>query len=732
LAKLAVALCGRSKLSVPMNLLPASHALMPAIRVFRMLLALAFGVGLKPACGEVLREIDAIRHLVGQPAVFGTAVEISGTCIYEANGEFFLHDGSHGIWVSTLTAKSKGLLEDGSGLDGLEVGSALEVKGITDPGGYAVQVLPISIRRTEEGTLPPPLRITAEQLVAGNEDGQRVVIEGVVQEVRVLEDRTVLSMIVEGMPCWIGLHGRAAVDLPPLVDARIAATGAFAPDFNNRSQAVLPKVIISAPDSIRILKPPPADPFEAEPVSLLRLRAFSPEVTLFHRTVTSGIVTFVRPGEFFFLREGDITVRVSSSSTDIRPGWEVKVAGFIDLTSHLAALKNGIVRKTGESHPPPPEPVSAHELLVSASWREFASAHKADLSGHTVTLRGQIRRIDRHSPELPVAVWIESDSVLFPVHLPPDVSLDAKRSQLWQVGAEASITGACELEFPGAPDPLGLYNPRGFHLWLASTDDLEILRAAPWWTTRRLTIALLGTALAALAAFGGVAVLRRQVKKQVSILSHELETKAVATERERMARDLHDTLEQQLTGVAMQLESIAKHPASHEPGVSRRLDLAGRMIRHSREEARRSVWDLRNRVLETHGLPAALQSLAESAAIDGGPEVHVDISGTPLPLESNIGYQLLRMAQEALGNALKHARAASIRISLEMSSERYLLVVRDDGVGFDVSLADPHAAPRFGLIGMRERASKIGASLEIISQPGSGCAVSITLPVSSS
>jgi signal transduction histidine kinase len=338
--------------------------------------------------------------------------------------------------------------------------------------------------------------------------------------------------------------------------------------------------------------------------------------------------------------------------------------------------------------------------------------------------------VDRSSTQVPEAVWIEADDVLFSAFLPPNRVPDIKQAAKWQTGAEVKLTGTCELIFSARPDPLGLYDPDGFHVWLASPDDLTVTRPAPWWTPRRLTIALSGTGLAALMAMGLVAILRKQVIRQVGIIADELETNAVASERERMARDLHDTLEQQLTGVAMQLEGLAKSPHSQSsPGFTNRLALASRMLQHSRQEARRSVWDLRNRVLENHGFAAALESLAASAAIDGGPNVTTRITGSPAHLPTSVTYQLLRIAQESLANALKHAHAENILITLDMDARQYRLVIRDDGAGFDPNLRHPFGAPHFGLIGMRERASKIGATLDIASRPGCGTTVTVTLPI---
>jgi signal transduction histidine kinase len=178
----------------------------------------------------------------------------------------------------------------------------------------------------------------------------------------------------------------------------------------------------------------------------------------------------------------------------------------------------------------------------------------------------------------------------------------------------------------------------------------------------------------------------------------------------------------------MQLESLANSPHPRSPVITDRLTLASRMLRHSREEARRSVWDLRNRLLEVHGLGAAIQSLAASAAVDGGPEVDTRIDHSPTGLHKSVEYQLLRMAQEALANALKHSHAKHITLALAVAADHCLLTVKDDGAGFDPLLVNPLQPPHFGLLGLRERAEKIGATLEIETRPGHGCAVIVKVP----
>ncbi len=684
------------------------------------------GTSLPP--DQPLTRIQDIRRLSKFAANLSLPVHIVGICTYQVNGEFFVHDGDQGIWVSSNTSVKSGIIPSLAAIPTLTPGTMIELTGVTSSGEFARQILPDSVKVTGTAILPNPKALSTEQLISGSEDGQVVEIEGVVQEVRMLADRTVCAIVVDGINCWFALNGEAKDKLPPLVDARVRARGIFAPDFNNRSEVVAPKFVSCSANCIQILQPPPSDPFDSQRVPLDELRSFSPEPSSFHRKVTSGLVTFVHPGGFFFLSDGSRCVKVSSDRTDLKPGWFVDVAGFIDTSDLFASVKFAVVKKISEAMPPPPADTTAKSLLGSTDRKQFSDTSSNDLSGQNVRLQGTIRRIDYAAPLRPVSVWLEDNDLIIPAHFPANTTLTAQQSASWQIGAFVEITGACELDFPNQLDPIGVYRPNGLHLWVSSPSNVRILRSKPWWTPERFTIALASTAMLALAGLGGVAMLRRQIKQKVGIIARELETNAISTERDRMARDLHDTLEQHLTGVAMQLESLSKLPAPSCEAFTDRLNLANRMIQHSREEARRSVWDLRNQVLESHGLPSALESLAASAAIDGGPSVSTRTESFQASLHPQTAYQLLRIAQESVANALKHARASSIVIELSSGTGSCTLTISDNGTGFDTHATHPVKSPHFGLIGMRERASRIGATLEITSIPGKGCIITVTLP----
>lgn len=235
----------------------------------------------------------------------------------------------------------------------------------------------------------------------------------------------------------------------------------------------------------------------------------------------------------------------------------------------------------------------------------------------------------------------------------------------------------------------------------------------------------------ALLGFCGTWLMRRQVKSQMQIISDKLRTETIGEERDRMARELHDTLEQQLSGVALQLDSL-DHAVNQNPAAaSSTLSLARRMLRYTRLEARRSVWDLRSKVLEKHGLSAALRAIAETSG-PTGPNIEVEVQGKEHPLDAGVDFHLLRIAQEATTNAIKHGNATHINIGLEYLPELTRLQIKDDGCGFDPATSQPSPGPHFGLLGMHERAAKINATLALDSAPSQGCTITISLPNESS
>ena len=207
----------------------------------------------------------------------------------------------------------------------------------------------------------------------------------------------------------------------------------------------------------------------------------------------------------------------------------------------------------------------------------------------------------------------------------------------------------------------------------------------------------------------------------------EREFDAVLAERNRMAREIHDTLTQDFVGASLQLDLIASH-------LNRgKFDLALEQVKRTRqlvteglEEARRSIWEMRvNRSQDS--LPTRLTKVVQRDTFSSlHPKLH--LGGAYRAVDPKVERELLRIAQEALTNVLHHARSADTAVELHYSSDMLMLTIEDKGVGFRVNQASGKTG-HYGLLGMKERAATIDGTLEVTSEPGRGTRVTLRVPI---
>jgi signal transduction histidine kinase len=192
-------------------------------------------------------------------------------------------------------------------------------------------------------------------------------------------------------------------------------------------------------------------------------------------------------------------------------------------------------------------------------------------------------------------------------------------------------------------------------------------------------------------------------------VAERAEETAVANERNRMAREIHDTLAQGFTGIVVQLEA-AEDTLNQEPEEAQEhLARARSLAKESLAEARRSVWALRPPALESSDLPTALSQMVDRLIPGTMIQAQVTVKGEPYPLPPPTETELLRIAQEAVTNVLKHAKPTAVSLTLTYDPKQIMLLVQDNGQGFNP--AQPSAG--FGLTSMRERAMKINGRLNV-------------------
>ncbi|MBA2811036.1 sensor histidine kinase [Streptomyces sp. KM273126] len=202
----------------------------------------------------------------------------------------------------------------------------------------------------------------------------------------------------------------------------------------------------------------------------------------------------------------------------------------------------------------------------------------------------------------------------------------------------------------------------------------------------------------------------------------------VADERRRLAAEIHDTIAQGLTGIIAQLQVVA---STTNPELAREhLDRAQALARQSLGEARRSVHNLSPAALEQDTLPEALKTTVAEWSERTGAAAQFTVTGTEEPLHDEVAATLLRIAQEALANTAKHARAARVGVTLSFMGDEVTLDVRDDGHGFDpLAVAPRNGTGGFGLDGMRARAERVAGAVAVESEPGQGTAISARVPL---
>lgn len=227
--------------------------------------------------------------------------------------------------------------------------------------------------------------------------------------------------------------------------------------------------------------------------------------------------------------------------------------------------------------------------------------------------------------------------------------------------------------------------------------------------------------LAALAGWGLYALRVRRIKAEFQV---------ILKERSRMAREIHDTLAQGLTGILLQLEAAGNSLGDAEE-TRGFLDRARRLARGSLSEARRSVWALRSEALEEHDLSGAIEHMARQMLAGRGITVDVvrrgEIAGLPEEAEG----ELFRIAQEALSNALKYAEPRRVAVEVGSENGRVFVRVTDDGKGFDPENAVSTSGGGFGLRGMKERMARLDGTLVITSRKGWGTTVTAEVPLRS-
>jgi signal transduction histidine kinase len=662
-----------------------------------------------------LTNAQQIRLLTSDEAQNHFPVRLHGVVTYydAQPNDLFVQDDTAGIYVLVKTNASKGLA----------AGQEIEITGVTEVGDYAPIVKASVVHIIGKQPLPIPHPVTLNQLFTGLEDSQRVEVRGVVRSTDILDERHFLNLAMDGQRLMVSVDNanqpNATEIMNNLIGATVRVRGVCYSRYNTRGQIRMPWIAVSSLADVSVESSSLNDPKD---ISIANLARFNSSGYYGNRVKVTGVVT---------LQEGDGTVFIQDHGCGLCvllaqpakfvPGDRITVSGYTTLGEYVPILEDATTALLGHGDPPAPIATDLKSLLKSPEDFEYVLVRvEASL----------INLID--GPMRQTLVMQASNSAITAEIGGPTAG---QASKVLEDGSQLALIGIFVAQsplkwIPGFTPSRERSGPNSFYappesvqILLRSSDDIAVLRRPSWWTLARLLWAL---GIMTLVLFGGLAwvvMLDRRVRQQTQIIHEKVRREGVLEERDRIAREFHDTLEQELVAITIQLDAVKAQSSNSSPAGSRHLELARSMSRRSLSEARRSVWDLRSHLLENGSLDTALKEICDPLFHDTGIEVLVAYSGTPRRLPALTEHNLLRIGQEALANAFKHSQAKRIVIGVTYDAKQVQLSIRDEGAGFDAQAAGSARGGHFGLLDMRERAEKIGGSFCISSKPGRGTEV---------
>jgi signal transduction histidine kinase len=664
-------------------------------------------------------------------------------------GLFFVQDSTGGVFVNNQNPRPA-------------VGDVVQVTGVSHAGGFAPDIMSPEWKKLGTAPLPEPKPVSVERLMSGAEDGNRVEVSGVVRFARKEGELLLLELAAGGYR--FRAHPRTSTNLvgKSLIGATVRVRGTAASSFNRQLRQILGVNLYMPHESDLIIEHLPGTPISELPLASLR------GILQYHRNDSDelrirvrGVVTYQRPGQDIFLQDETDGLQVRYRQTNrFAPGEIVEAVGFPVMDRNLPLLQDALLVRTKEP--------AGRVVSRDASIQELRLAlHHGDM----ITLKGTLLdrslrplRAGNSGSNAPVEniLTLQCSNYLVSVTAPATKKFAGLAGI--PIGSELEVSGLCLLQVQGTPNTVQGVNLEAVQILLPDMANLRILQRPSWWTAQRLLTGLgILLAISIVGALWILMILRKNSELKSSIAEkikaqdelqkahYQLESRveertkelkfqmgarkeaevrfdAIVAERTRIAQELHDTLLQGFTGVGLKLDALTNGlPLSLETTRTQLLKL----LEQSDEylvEARRAVWELRSPAVEKTGdFSKVLMKVGERALEGTGIPLHFSSSGAvgkpPPAVEDN----LLRICEEAVTNAAKHARPAEVEVSLECTPNELRLRIRDDGCGFNPHGPDASKTGHFGLVGIRERAKSIAGNLSLKSHPGQGTEILVSV-----
>lgn len=497
--------------------------------------------------------------------------------------------------------------------------------------------------------------------------------------------------------------------LSDLTDAEVSITGlCVASDAGVRVQ-VGPYVFAEGLDAICIRRKPPKDPFDVPLISKLPV-APSIIAALPRRRISGWVIGVWESNHILVLDDNELLHNIECKDRQVPTyGIRIDAVGIPKTDLYRINLSKAIWRpSSGPAYDDQPAlPTNIKSLLTDDSGEEKISSSS---HGKLLSLQGKVINTTEGISKI---LTLKDGAFSIPI----DISAAKERITSPSIGSEIRVTGRCIVKTENWHPYSSFPHTTGIMLTVRSDEDITILSNPPWWTPNRLLIVIGSLVVALLGILIWNLVLRRISRLRVD-------------ERTRLAVELHDSLSQNLSGLACQITAVKKALPATASTAANRLDIAERMLFSSRTELKRCLWDLRGNTLECQDVAEAIRKTIEPILGDARLTVRFNMPRTLL--NDSEMHALLCIVRELASNSVRHGQSSRIRIAGALDHHIVVFSVRDNGHGFDIVNRACGIEGHFGLDGIQERIERLNGTFDITSSDKNGTNVRIQIPLSPS
>ena len=583
------------------------------------------------------------------------------------------------------------------------------------------------------GEPPLPIQASALDIISGRCNGKPVAVRGFIRQIfRDEVDANWLYIALSASDGIIYLTTKGdnctEAEIRKFVDAEIGATGHCSSSSSMLRRMFGHTVGISWPQDISVMTPAPEDPYSA-PMLDLNMTTDASAINRLGRRRIVGTVLAPCSGLRVLLKTDDSNIiDVHLLNDPIPPcSSRIEAVGIPEADYYQINLVDAIWRNAPGAalSADPPRNVTIEQMLTDGKGHEQINPN---LHGKVIRTTGTLIDIPTKESSRDFAILKDNGRAVL-----LDISSAKRILDSASIGCRIDVTGVCSINRePATPQHQRFQRVNGITLVVRVPKDIVIVSRPPWWTPRRLTILVAILLLVLVLIFIWNRLLQRVIdrKSRQLLREHTAHIKAAlrVEERTRLAVELHDSLSQNLSGVACQIAATKGTLPGGAEETARHLSTAEQMLLSCRTELRRCLWDLRENAISEKDFADAVRKTLDPVVMGASVQVNFDVPRTRL--DETTAHAILCIIRELTSNAVRHGKAKNIKVSGGLREQAISFSVVDDGCGFVPGSAAGADEGHFGLDGIRERIKRLNGEFSIASAPGNGCSAAATIPLS--